>query len=201
MAKKITGLKPNERLVVRTQSGKFAKFKSDRKLIFEVRDKKTNKVKRYLNRKDRKTKKPIPQKFTAFQKRFLTAQRSRGLRTRQVRSVSITLNSRSYIIDQLLKKGGAIIKMARSHLRTEKQILIYGDLRPDTGGVFRSPMVVIGKSWRDDEILKAIAVEMIINPVRDQALRMSPKKYARNDKEKKRRQIKRALFTAHVAKF
>lgn len=200
MSRKISGLQNGERVVVRTAKGRFTKFKSDRKLVFEVRDKK-GKFVRFLNRTDRKTRKPIPQKLSSFQMRFLTAKRTRQVKVRQVRQVSIMVNSRTPIIEHLLKKGAPIIKMVRAHLRTEKAVLIYADLSTDFGEIFRSPMVVVGKRWRDDEILKAIAIEMIVNPVREQSLRMSPKKYARSDKERDRREIKKAKVTVYVAKF
>ena len=201
MAKRISGLKPSERLVVRSAKGRFAKFKSDRKMIFEVRDRKSGKITRYLNNTDRKTKKPIPRRFTSFQLKFLTAERTRKLQVREVRQVSIEVNSRSPVIEQLEKKGGPIIRMIRSHLRKEDSVSVYADLSTSMGERFRSPMVIIGQRWSDEQILKAIALEMVVNQLRSLGIRMSPKKYARSDKEAKRRQIKKGNLTVYVAKF
>lgn len=201
VARKIAGLKRTERVVVRTAKGRFTKFKSDRKLLFEVRDKKSGKFVRYLNRLDRKTKKPVPQRLSSFQLKFLTAHRSREIKPRTVNQVTVTVSSRKRIVDQLMAKKDPIIKMVRNALRREDMVSIYADLSTDFGEKFRSAMVVIGKRWTDWEIINAIAIEMIVNPVRDQSLRMSPKKYARNEKEANRREIKKAKVTVYVAKF
>ena len=91
--------------------------------------------------------------------------------------------------------------MIRAHLRREDMVSVYADLATDFGENFRSPMVIIGKRWADDMILKAIAIEMIVNPIRSVGVRMSPKKYARSEKEQKRREIKKARLTVYVAKF
>lgn len=206
---KILGLKPGESVRYRSpKTGRLTKFKSDRKLIAEVWTKtKTGKNKgklrkaRTLNRKDKKTKKVIPQKFSRFQVKFLTAKRTAGVRPRQARSVTVTLNSRSPIIDQLTRKGRPIINLVRSYLKREDSVLVYADIKTEQYGVFRSLQLVIGKSYRDDEIIKSIAIELIINPVRDNALRISPKKYAKSERQRERNEVKKAEVTISVAKY
>lgn len=197
---KITGLQPGERLIVRGVKGKFTKYRSDRPLIFEIRAK--GKKPRFLNMKDKKTGKPIPRRLTAFQKKYLTTRRQPSLKQQVVTSHTLRVNSSEPIIDQLWANRRPILNMIRANITKNKGAVgVYTELTTDLLERFRSIMVIIGPKMRDEDIIKLIAVDMIVNPIRDNSLRISPKIHARSEREKKRREVPFATIEIVVAKF
>jgi len=198
----------------RLQSGRYTKFKSGRNLIFEVWETKlvpqrykrgpkkgrvnTKKPKikkqkfvRYLNQLDKK-KNPIPRSYTAVQYRFLTIKKNRQPRVVDpfASSVTIEFNNRALILDQLLMKKGDALK---NYIRKFKVDLL--ELRAailtDRGDQFYSPGIVIAPSTPWPQQAQIIAMNIIIGPMTDQSIRMSPKKFQKN----KRNQMKQIWVT------
>lgn len=97
-------------------------------------------------------------------------------------SITFKIHSRDYIINQLFKIEPKIMRLIRPYQRRQKVTWVYCDVNTSDGSFFRSPMLGIGQDWNSEQIIKTIAVELIINTLSAQSVRMSPKK---NQKAKK----------------
>lgn len=194
-------LKPGQSVRVRLQSGKFTKFRSGRNLIFEVIEKKSvpvrfksgprkgrvNKSKKpitkievvgYLNQVDKKTKRPIPKKYSAVQYRIFTAKVSRKPRAADplADSVTIRFNNRSLMLDQLLmKKAEPLKKLIRSYKAPLVQV--YSRLKTSRGDDLAGPGIIIAPSTPWLITAKMLVMNLVFGPLRDNSIRMSPKKF------------------------
>ena len=174
---RIRGPLKNERLVIKNKSGRFTKFKSDRDLFFYYYDSTKPKGKRY--RPLFKTKKkglPQARRLSALQLKFITAKRTSRRGATLVDSVTIKIHSRDYIINQLLEKKTKIMGLIRPFQRKQKITFVYCDVKTSDGSEYRSPMLAIGSDWSSEQVLKTIAIELIINTLSAQSVRMSPKR-------------------------
>lgn len=186
-------LKPGQYVRVRLQSGKFTKFRSGRNLIFEIVEKKiplgrNGKPKKgakpklavvgYMNKVNKKTKKPEPRSYTAVQFRFLSTKVTRrSVKPKALASsVTIRFNNRSLIVDQLLmKKGEPLKKLIRSFKLP--LVTVYSRLFTSRGDQLAGPGVVVAPSSPWEQTAKIIAMNLVFGPLQESAIRMSPKKY------------------------
>lgn len=217
-------LTPKQHVRVRSvKTGKLATFRSNRNFIFEVwewkekpvrfksgpRKGRVNKSKppkreqvvvRYLNKVDKKSKRPIGRSYTAVQFRFLTAKVVKNPRklsplAQSQQSVVIQLNNRNLIVDQLLmKKAEPLKKLIRKY--KEKLVQVYSRIRTDRGDDLAGPAVVVAPSSPWQDTARIIAMNTVYGPMKDASIRMSPKKY----QVRKTNQMEKIYVTFTVAK-
>lgn len=160
------------------KSGRITKFRPDRKLIAEVRNSKTKKIVGYLNtinRKNKRKPKVLPRKFTKLQLAVKTKRPSKRT-LRELNSWQIKLSLRSRILDQLEKKGRDILDRVEEVI--DEKGFTHLNMKVDTsrlGESFESGDKPYTK--KDIPILSKLLGIEIINLLRSEAIRTSPKKY------------------------
>lgn len=191
---KIKGPLKNEVLRVRNKSGRFAKAKSDRDLLYFYYNTKTKRSRPIF--KDKKGK-PQPRRITARQLKFITAKRVSRFQSRKLRSITFTINSKSYVMHQVYARRKEIMGLIRPYLKKRSMVFLYTDIQTPDGALARSPMLSVGRNYDSTDTLNAIAVELILNQLQASNYRMSPK--LENNRFQGKKHTRKATVTLSVA--
>ena len=190
----IKRLPKNSYVQARGKKGYVSKTNSKTKYILEVRDKTTKKVVGYINKKGPDGK-PQSQIFKN-RKNFLKTKARKKLVVQD--SYTIKLHNKNYIVDQIRSKGAACVKGIKKHADKEKFCDVYCDLHLQDGAQLRSETRRFGRKSTESEIIEWIALIGVVNQVRNIGQRISPKKYARSDKEATRENNTKAILKVYL---
>lgn len=194
-------LKPHEYLVYRGRDGRTKKFRSDVNLTIEVWSKKTGKQvldkkhrKLVLNFVDKKTAKPKPQKFSKLQTKILSRKEVSSKTRDALDTFVFKLHSRDFILNQI--PPGAVVWL-NDHVEAQSEVVltIRLDFPDDTFRI--SNGIFVSQKWSYKDFVRWLAV-LIADMYRANGVRFSPKKHARNDREKRRRQMRSMKVTLSV---
>lgn len=170
------------------RSGKQVKYRRGIRLIAEVRSKKSKKVVGYLNKFTKPTKKNgrqtviIPRKFGRTEISLKTRKEVENVSTRSVNSFDIAFNRR--IIDQVGEQRDIIGKIQKE-IRLNDEVLIQVRVTfPKGTPDINDGMKMYTKKDGDYAFMVTEISIRIINLVRSEAIRTSPKKYREKETTK-----------------
>ena len=182
--KRVRRLSQTDRVVVRTQSGRFTKQNKSKRLIYEVFGKtKSGKLKSkgFLNFIDKKTKKPIPKFLTKSQIDILRRVEPREKVKVSSRGLTFMVNSRSSIRDQVYGNARKIMReYRRAHSSFEEFIseVLVSDPRGSFENITGGAMLIKQKEKLNSDRALGFIFDAILRALSRMGKRMSPKKVA-----------------------
>ena len=187
----------NQYLKFRNKKG-YTKYRTGRQFIVEVYSKKTHKRVGVLNKKDKKTKKLLPRRFSSFQLKFKTTQQKSRRRAKPKGEYSFDIDSKSPIIDQMKKHKRPIMALIRSRLRSRSQASVAVDVKPEGEPMIRSMETVITRGMTTNDILKILLLKNILDCLWSAKLRMSPKKLSKHKTYRHRPRARVTIFILEI---
>lgn len=173
----ISSLKPEQYVLFRDRKGKLRKNPpANLKIIVEVRDRKSKKLVGFLNRTNKKTKEPIPARFSKQRQRYFKMKRTHPTRAKVVQKSDFVLETNKTILEQIHRKARKSIMLIMAQIKIEKFCRIEVIVRT-TLGERRSNRLNFPSGSKFDEIAQIIA-RTIIDMMRTGEIRISPKAIA-----------------------
>lgn len=189
--KQIKRLKPDHYVIYRDRKGRIRKPRKDTLLVAEVRSRKSKRRVGFLNSIDKKRKTPEPRRFTSTQRAMYERRFIEKLpeKRRQPSDLEFTVYSSDFIKNQIPTR---VVDRIRDEINLQGYVKLGIEIWTNKG-----ERIVSDAVYWDDENMLASHIEThlflsIVNASREMMVRASPKKYARNPKER-RREIRRAI--------
>ena len=179
--KTIKRITDNQYVVYRTvRSGKITKYRKDRRLIAEVRNKKSKKIVGYLNKfegrgKKRKIK---PRKITKIEKSLKTGKRKSGFIPETQNSFTIYFNKR--ILPQINHAGRRAVVNLIETIQIDGDTWLQIDVKTSRRNEILRTEEIYLESTDFNLISTQIGIE-IINLLRSEVIRTSLKKHVDKD--------------------
>lgn len=169
-------LKQGEKLVWRDRFGKIRKNpRGDLKLIGEIRDKKTGKVKAYTNYIIKGE--VIPRKFKRSYQKFLELKRRpKKPMQREIAEVSFRLNTSKTILEQIRNQAHEAIEMI-DQIKKENGYCPYWMKMNTQNAKLNSQVINVARGTRKHDIGYQMA-SMVIQSMHENGVRISPKPLA-----------------------
>ena len=189
----------DEYVVWRNRKGNLTKPRGGVYLIGEIRNRKTKKIKGYLNSKNHDTGKPNPQRFTSVQRAILTTpKREASAIDRFKNSVAWAMYSRKPMLEQIPKKVPTAVNR---EIEENGEALVAIDIESKSGKIFkfRTDSRYFNRKVTREEIAAMIVID-VFNALNSEMVRMSPKQKS-NDKQSKRKHIKKLYCTLVFVSF
>jgi hypothetical protein len=171
----------------RNRKGQITKPKSGVYLIGEIVSKKTGKIVGYLNSRNKETKKPNPQRFTAAQRAILSSPKplTKGTEKKISQSKTFKIKSTSPIIDQI---PAWVTKKVNEEQKQNDEILVAFHIK-GTNFQVETESTYIDKKLSHDTSRKMFGID-IYKALTRANVRMSPKLKG-NDKQAQRQRVKK----------
>lgn len=171
----------------RNRKGQITKPKSGVYLIGEIVSKKTGKIVGYLNSRNKETKKPNPQRFTATQRAILSSPKplTKGTEKKISQSKTFKIKSTSPIIDQI---PAWVTKKVNEEQKQNDEILVAFHIK-GTNFQVETESTYIDKKLSHDTSRKMFGID-IYKALTRANVRMSPKLKG-NDKQAQRQRVKK----------
>ena len=171
----------------RNRKGQITKPKSGVYLIGEIVSKKTGKIVGYLNSRNKETKKPNPQRFTAAQRTILSSPKplTKGTEKKISQSKTFKIKSTSPIIDQI---PTWVTKKVNEEQKQNDEILVAFHIK-GTNFQVETESTYIDKKLSHDTSRKMFGID-IYKALTRANVRMSPKLKG-NDKQAQRQRVKK----------
>lgn len=175
----------------RTKKG-YVKKKPRGQFIVEVFSRKTKKRIGVLNKV--KNNKPVPRKYTKVQLTIKTQSQRAKPRAKKVKEITFKIYSHILIKTQIEKKVPKIKKLIKDVSGKDPGCFIGVHLFFSDGINVVSNQIYFEKKASSEEITKAITINAILDSIHTAQVRMSPKKYARNENYEHKKAAKVRLF-------
>lgn len=158
------------------RTGKITKYRRDRRLIAEVRNKKSNKVVGYLNKFEgkRKKRKVVPRKITRIEKSIRTGKQRSGYIPETQNSFTIYFNER--VLPQIVSNGRRAIDNLIERIEVDGDIWWQVDIQTSRKGEVIRSREIYEDSTDYHYLATRIGIE-IINQMRSLTIRTSLKKH------------------------
>ncbi len=187
-------LKTSEFVQYRDRKGRVRKPRSDLLLFAEVRDRKTKKLKGYLNKFEKG--KVIPRKFARKQRAVQeTPILERFRRIEQPDStLHFSIKSSSMVMDQIPRD---FYNRVMDKVRSGDKFLVEMDMTLNDGSYVTMGSIYFANVWSYDLFVTEIT-KVILDGVNSLAIRISPKKVEKKSGHKVRRPGRRLTRVMHI---
>lgn len=188
MAKKRVGklrraLKQDEFILFRGRNGRVKKHRSDTLLIAEVRNRKTKKLVGYLNTLDKKSKKPVPRRFSSMQKTIASTRRTEAP-ARRFGELQFRVYTSRLISEQI---PDSVIERINDEIDINGEVVLTLKVSTSRDEHFTSDGIFLERRMSKKELATLITL-LIVNAAHALQIRTSPKKYQTSEKRKNRQQ-------------